>query len=602
MNTEIKILLMVVFAIGLIACSKDDTLETDFSGTMTHVRSGVEGYPATMGDLMTFDIVVDSTSLDEIEPIITSDEDYIENNTFDKEINIHYDNDTVIITGSTSGVRVNTNGAHVTVVSTTKGVCYTLSGNTNNGSFKLYGDNKYALRLNGVSITNPSGATINSQSKKRGYIILADGTWNTLQDGTSYDTPSDEDMKATLFSEGKLLFSGTGHLKVFAQCKGGITSDDYIVFWPGINIYIKNTVDNGIKAKEAILMHGGVINVECSGYAAKGMKSDGRIQIDGGRFITITTGGGEWDCNNDDVNGCAGIKCDSTLTMNGGTLCVKSTGDGGKGISCNDDMHFNGGNVKVITTGKEYRFGRFSTSPKGIKCDKDIYLSGSMILLRATGGEKSEGIECDGKLSIIDGEVEIYTHDDPINVRLQIDISGGRVFTYSINNDGIDSNGTIEISGGTVITCGTSYPEDGIDCDWNTFSITGGTIFAIGGTSSTPSASTSTQPSAIVGGSDLTVGSSIALAGNDGENIYAFTVPRNYYSYTILVSAPGMVKGGKCTLTTEADFVGENHFNGFVTSANVSEGITLASLSLDDIVTIYNFTNPQPSDRRNNGW
>jgi len=592
-----KYFLLAALAMGLLSCSEDNAYEPDFSPGNEipgNGASGGTGTTASIGDLTSFTIDVDSTALDESETIDASDEDYIENNTFDSTIKIHYNGNNATVDGEVTGVSISTDGAHVIVVSTVKGVRYILSGTTSDGSFKIYGENKYALQLNGVNINNPSGAAINSQCKKRGYIVLTDGTWNTLSDGTSYNTTDDEDMKATLFSEGKLLFSGNGHLNIKANCKGGITSDDYILFRPGSNIYIKNTASNGIKANDAIMMRGGVINVECSGTAAKGMKSEGSIQIDGGRFTAITTGGGEWDNDDRDVNGSAGIKCDSILTINGGTVCLKSSGQGGKGISGDQAMYFNGGTIKVITTGTVYSYGAYSTSPKGIKGDSDIYLAGSKVMVRATGGENSEGIESKGKLYISDGQVEVYTYDDAINAKSHIGISGGSVFTYAINNDGIDSNGTISISGGTVIASGTTSPEEGIDCDQNAFYITGGTIMAIGGTTSTPTSSGTTQPVAIVGASNLSSGSYIALAGNNGNNIFAFATPRAYSSCTMLISSPSLAKGGKCTITTGASVSGGTNFDGLVTGGTVSSGSTLASLTLSNIVTTYNFTNTQP--------
>ena len=606
MKTISAIMTAALLALCAMSCSEDNPFEPDYAGADNSTASGGNGTgsgsTATIGDLTSFTIAVDSTALDESETIDASDEDYIENNTFDSDIKITYSGNSATVEGEVTGVSVTVSGGHVTVVSTVKGVCYTLCGSSSDGSFKLYGENKFAVKLNGVSLTNPTGAAINNQCKKRGYIILSDGTWNTLCDGTTYESTNGEDMKATLFSEGKLLFSGNGHLKVLANCKGGITSDDYIVFRPGNNIYIKNTVGNGIKANDAIVMRGGVINVECSGTAAKGMKSDGCITIDGGRFTAITTGGGEWDSDDNDVSGSAGVKCDSLFTINGGTLCVKSTGQGGKGISCDDEIHCNGGVIKVITTGATYSYGSYSTSPKGIKGDADIYLAGSDLMVRCTGGENSEGIESKGKIYISDGQVEVYTYDDAINAKSHIGISGGTVFTYAINNDGIDSNGTITISGGTVIASGTTTPEEGIDCDQNTFTITGGTIMAIGGTTSTPTSSVTSQPVAIVGGSSLSSGSHIALAGNDGNNIFAFSSPRSYNSYTLLLSSPSLTKGGKCTITTGATVTGGNSFDGFVTGGSVSGGSTLASLTLSNIVTTYNFTNTQPSGGGGRHW
>jgi len=594
---KLSFLMMAALALVALSCSEDNGYEPVMpdgsGGGDMGGGSATTGVSASIGDLTSFTIDVDSTSLDESESVPADDEDYIENNTFDSEIAIHYSGSSATVTGSVSGVTVTTDGAHVTVLSTVKGVRYTLSGTTSDGSFKLYGEKKYSIRLNGVSITNSTGAAINSQCGKRGYIVLVDGTTNVLRDGTTYTVPDGEDMKATLFSEGELLFSGTGHLQVYANCKGGITSDDYILLRPGVNIYVRNTAGNGIKANDGITMLGGVVNVECSAAAAKGLKSESDITIDGGRLTAITTGTGEWDSDDNDVSGSAGIKCDSVLTINGGEVYCKSTGTGGKGISVDEAMLVNGGTVKVITTGTVYSYGRYSTSPKGIRCDKNITVSDGHIMVRTTGGENSEGIESKSQLAISGGQVEVYAYDDAINASSNITISGGSVFTYGINNDGIDSNGTLTLTGGTVVACGTTSPEEGFDCDQNTFTITGGTILGIGGTTSTPTSSVTTQPVAIVGGSGLSSGSYLAVAGNDGSNIFAFNVPRTYSSYTVLVSSPSLTKGGKCTLTTGATVSGGTSFDGLVTGATVSGGTTLASLTLSDIVTKYNFTNSQ---------
>ena len=59
-------------------------------------------------------------------------------------------------------------------------------------------------------------------------------------------------MKACFFSEGKMLFSGKGSLDVYANCKAGIRSDDYVLFRPGNNIYVKATAGNAIKGNDAL--------------------------------------------------------------------------------------------------------------------------------------------------------------------------------------------------------------------------------------------------------------------------------------------------------------------------------------------------------------
>ena len=152
----------------------------------------------------------------------------------------------------------------------------------------------------------------------------------------------------------------------------GIRSDDYLMFRPGNHIYVKATAGNAIKANDAIYIKGGVINVETSAAASKGLSSDGLVQIDGGRTTAITTGTGELDEDGTDVSGCAGVKADSVFVMNGGELYCKSTGAGGKGISTDQTFTLNDGTIKVITTGQQYVYNRLDTSPKGIKSDGAI--------------------------------------------------------------------------------------------------------------------------------------------------------------------------------------------------------------------------------------
>ena len=71
-------------------------------------------------------------------------------------------------------------------------------------------------------------------------------------------------------------------------------------------------------------------------------------------------------------------------------------------------------------------------------------------------------------------------YDDCMNASNSIVINGGSIYCYSSGNDGIDSNGTLTITGGVVIASGTTSPEDGFDCDQNTFKITGGIVLGIG--------------------------------------------------------------------------------------------------------------------------
>lgn len=588
MKSNLNLFLVAAFTLVAAACSSgssdwDDMMDNQSGGsTASGGSSSSSSTPTTAGDLTTFDIAVDSTALTETETVPSDNEDYIENNTFSSVINIKYSGTSATVSGSADGVTVTTNGANVSVASTAKNVAYVLSGSTSNGSFKVQSsDKKFEIKLNGVSITNPTGAAINSQSGKRAYIVVADGTSNYLTDGTSYTIPDKEDMKGTIFSEGELLFSGSGKLRISANAKAGISSDDYVMFRPGNNIYVKASAGNAIKGNDAIIIKGGVINVETSAAASKGISSDGYVEMDGGRVTAITTGTGEYDSDEKDVSGCSGVKSDSTFTMNGGELLCKSTGKGGKGISSDQQMIFNGGTVKVITTGTTYTYGNLDTKAKGIKSDGTLAINGGSIMVRATGDSGSEGIESKSTLTINGGSTEVYAYDDAINSASHMYIKNGYIYTFAINNDGLDANGNLYIQGGTTVAYGTSNPECGLDANEEGgyhLIITGGTVIGIGGGTSYPNSS-STQPSIVYGGS-VSSGTTIAVNDSKSNNILSLKMGRSYNGTAcFLISSPSLTKGSKYTIYTGATATGTD-WHGMITGATISsEGTSAATIS-----------------------
>lgn len=584
MKSNLRIAPALLLIVTTVGC----TSENEDFGNMYEGNSANWYVDATAGDdLADFDVEFDYTALTETEAIPTDEaddsyDDYVENSKFTNTINITYSEGAAAVSGSVDGVSVTINGAHVVVNSETKKVEYILSGTASDGSFKIYSSNKFKLMLNGLTLTNTTGAAVNVQSKKRVFVCLADGTTNTLADGTKYNKVEGEDMKACFFSEGQLIFSGSGTLNVTGQYKHGICSDDYIRLRPGVNIGVKATAGNGLKANDAVFINGGVLNIETTADASKGISCDGLMQVSGGRTTIITSGGGELD--DDDVSACAAIKCDSTFLMTGGMLALKSTGAGGKGLSADRAITISGGDISVITTGKQYVHGSLDTSPKGIKSDADLTITGGAVRVRTSGGEGSEGIESKARMLISGGTVEVSSYDDALNAADDITVSGGSVYAYSSGNDGIDSNGTLTLSGGVVFCAGTQTPEGGFDCDQNGFEITGGTIVGIGGDCSTPTASACTQLVVMYGGS-AQAGVYITLLKTDGTPVVTCKVPCDYRQMALLLSSPSLAKGTACTLSVGGQVSGGTEFHGLTADGTWTGGSETANLTLSSMVT-----------------
>ena len=545
--------------------SNDDN--SNSTSTADDVITGV----TSDGDVTSFTIALDKNALSESVNVDTNDDDYIENTTFDKTITVTFSQSgNASVSGDESGI-VSINGNDVIATNNTDQVIkYVLTGETSDGFFKLYSTKKQAIVLNSVSITNPDGAAINNQSKKRTFIVLNDGTKNYLTDGANYSDATDsEDMKGCFFSEGQLIFSGSGYLEVDANCKAGIRSDDYVRTMPGANIWVDASAGNGIRGNDAVIVTGGVLNVNITGTADKGISTDGEVRIEGGRTTIFTSGGYEYDSDENDYSACSGIKADSVININGGELNIKSTGTGGKGLNCDDEININDGVVRIITTGKRQKDSKGSVSPKGIKADGKITVSGGQTQVRLEGsGDGTEGIESKGEIHIEAGTVESYSYDDAINSAGNLYIDGGYVYARSYNNDAIDANKNLYINGGVVIAEGAGQPECGLDAaeQYKAY-INGGTVIAVGGGMQAIDSSSKQASIAISASMGMKVG---ILDGS--KAILAYTTPSSNCGTALMISSPSFKSGSSYTLRAGCEVSGGTSFYNLTTGCTIGSG------------------------------
>jgi hypothetical protein len=466
-------------------------------------------------------------------------EDLVENSEFTYKVTISLGSSLSINNpAENNGVSISQSNEDVIIKSTLKDVEYVLSGTLTNGGVKIYSDNKFKLTLNGVNITNSDGPAINIQSKKRIFMVLADNTQNTLSDGATYATSS-EDQKGTLFSEGQLIFSGNGALTVAGKYKHAICTDDYIRIRSG-SINITEAVADGIHTNDAVVIDGGTLNINSS--------SDG-------------------------------IECDEGfIKINDGNITIKSADDGitasyeGTSSTINPYTEINGGNINITTSGE---------SGKGIKSRGDLTINDGKIIV-STSKSEAEGIESKTKLTINNGTIEVSAYDDCINAKTSIIINGGQIYCYSATNDGIDSNGTMTVTGGTIVSAGSTAPEEGMDCDNNTFKITGGTIISMGGATSTPTSNVCTQYSAIIG-SVGTANQLVHIESANGDQIITFKNPRAYS--TLLFTSPGLAANTSYVIYTGGSISGGSDFHGLYSNTTYSSGTKSATFTTSSIVT-----------------
>ena len=559
---------MLFASIVITGCSSDDPISEMFdnnSSTPTNTNNGGSSAAnASSSELLSFDINIDKTTA---EPTSTAtaaypeESDNFDKNSFVAIVNIDMSNPT---SKEENGVTITVDGNDVVADhGSQEGICYVVTGTTNDGSLTINGKADFEIELNNADITNTRSTALDIESKYKAFLVLAGS--NRLTDGTT----ADDSHKGALFAKGKLLISGDGSLDVYGTYNNGIHGKSNIVIDKGVNLYVKSTANHGIKAGDDMYINGGIINVEVSAPGAKGINGDIDININGGRTTVVSTANGQWDDEDLETKASAGIACDSVFTMNDGEIYMKSTGSGGKGLKADWEAYINGGKVRIITTGGLYFSDgtteshnytgntdnlddAYSSSPKGIKIGTKnehgvLTITDGDIMVRTTGNN-AEGMESKGTLDITGGTVLISAHDDAINSSGDLTISGGTVVAVGTNNDGIDANGNMYLKGGTIIAFGASGAEAGIDIDeQHKIYITGGNIFGIGGRFDGNLGST-TQGIVSTTGS---VAANSTVTISSGSTVLATLTmpPYSYSNGNIIVSVPGMTSGESYTLS-----------------------------------------------------
>ena len=578
-----RIMLMAAAALMTLAtaCSSDDPLSEDNSysniidGNSSSSASTGSTAISTYAEMKSFTIAIDKTTAEPESAAAAqypADGDAPGANTFSTLVNIDMSNpkDPAI-----EGVTITIDGNNVTANhGSTEGVCYVVTGKTTDGSLIINGNTNFELNLNGADITSASTTAIDIEGKGNAYLVV-NGT-NKVKDGTTAD------HKAAIYSKGKLLISGDGSLEVYGTYKNGIHGKTNIVIDKGVNLYVNSTANNGIKAGDNMYINGGIINVEVSADGGKAINGDADVVINGGRTTVIATGNGTWEADETltyggDTKAAAGIGSDATFYMNGGELYAKATGSGGKGVKADLEGYITGGKIRIITEGGLYYSNgsteshnytgntdnlpaAYTSSPKGMKIGyKDdtvtptetygvLKISGGDIMIR-TSGNNAEGMESKGTLDITGGTLLVYAHDDAINSTGDMTISGGTTVAVGTNNDAIDANGNMYLKGGTIIACGANGAEAGIDInEQKKLYISGGYIFAIGGRVDGNLGST-TQGIISATGS-VSANSSISVS-NGSKTLFTFTMPPVSYSGSnvMIISTPDLSSGSTYTLT-----------------------------------------------------
>ena len=521
-------------------------------------------------------------------------------------------------------------------------------------------ENNGQVIISGGSLTITNTATASKGINAESDVTISGGTvnitssgmaqWNAkkvkVQSGAcistdSHLTISGGDITLRNSGDGGRGIKADGTVTINGGNIGVTTTGAYYSHTEGS--YFDDAKPHAISADGNITIGGGELTLSVAGNASKCLNTKGDINMTAGSINAITTGGGIWDSVDRKTKAPSCIGSDANITIDGGTLTLKSTGPGGKGASCDGVFTMNDGYMEIATEGKAVVYsgstlynGNYSgnldninsdykSNAKGVKADTGLVINGGTVIVSS---DNSEGIESKAEMTIAGGVVECNTYDDCINASSHLYITGGKVFCNATNNDAIDSNGNLYIRGGLIVAQGASGAECGIDANdeggYHLY-VTGGTFIGIGGTNiSRPYNVTGYQPVLMYSG---TVSTNVVYTLNDasGNNILAYTLDRTYSGgggfpgwapslkagpggggpggggpggggLAMLISSPSLKSGSTYTLYSGQSASGEGWHNLIAPATVSGNGTKVAS------ATVNSYYNQMSSSSGGWGW
>ncbi len=454
---------------------------------------------------------------------------------------------------------------------------YVLEGACENGRVLVDAgkDDLVQLFLNGLSLQSADGPCIWASRVEKMVVTLCEGTENTLTDGSAYANADAEDAPtAALFCQDDMTLNGEGVLNVQGNFKNGIASKDDLLILSGS--YTVSAANDAVRGRDSLSVAGGSFTLEAvddclvsnnDEDANKGwvlltggtfdltagsdaVQAETTLDISGGEFRIVSGGGaaaGEAAAN--DSSSRKGLKAGGDLTIEGGRFA----------LDCADDaLHAGGG---VTLGGGELEV---ATGDDAVHADGTLAIRGGTLNVTSS----HEGLEgCD--VHIEGGQIELNARDDGINAAGGSDgedawsgpfggdrfaagdhsivISGGEL-TIVTDGDGLDSNGNIEMSGGSVTIHGPTTGGNGSLDFGGSFLLSGGTLAAAGSGDMlmAPDEGSAQATLVVYATTSFPAGETVTLADDQGQSL--LSMETRVVSQALILSAPGMKEGAVCTL------------------------------------------------------
>lgn len=444
------------------------------------------------------------------------------------------------------------------------------------------GDDVNAIHVKGTLKINGTG-TINVSAKKNGIKVskglsIADSTINLTAGNHALSARfiEAENAKINVLSAGKDALN--------AECDDEtqeFTLDEGYVSLKSSKVFASVSGD-GIQADTFVYITGGSVDIKTSAtfvsYSAESMATYDLSEVDF-RYIKsgdtykktddVATKGARYAM----IQSAKGIKCgeikyeiDGTeyaVTKNSNYFIVID-GARVKINSSDDAIHTNSGNVLIKGGTLD-----LTTLDDGIHADELVKIDGGEITVNGS----YEGIE-GAYVEIGGGTIYITASDDGINaasddesVNEHIIISGGTI-TVDASGDGLDSNGTIYVTGGTLIVYGpTTGADTGLDADGGIL-IDGGNVFVASSKEMLEIPASNSKSNVLVyGANTIQAGSEIILTNADGGEMVRITLKKQ--AQAIILSTPELATNGTYSLYADENLLASFSVTETITAIGV---------------------------------
>lgn len=409
----------------------------------------------------------------------------------------------------------------------------------------------------GVSINNATvtiskeGCYLISGELEDGQIIVDAGDSDKVQlvldnasihcsTGSAILVRNADKVKVTLAADSENeLSDGTEYQTDDDNPDAALFSKDDLVINGSGSLTVQGNYKHGIAGNDDLVITGGRLTVNSLSHALRGKDS---VAILDGTFVLTSQKDG--------------IHAEAYLNINGGTTTIAESYEGLETAQ----IHISGGTTQVFS------------SDDGLNAagGSSFELVDGLLVLKDTSSSDTE--------QTFGGRGGMFEVED----NCDITISGGNLTVTTSNGDGIDSNGSLNVSGGTVLVFGSSSGGEGALDYTGSSSISGGTLVALGSSGMAQSMEPDDSHATLMVTWDEVqpTGTRLTLCTQQGEILCSLQSTNSFQ--TAVISTDSLSAGQKVSLYTSGTV---NSDSQLLTMGTLSDGELLCEVTLAEDVT-----------------